>query len=311
MIWNYLRVAYRGLLKNKSYFVINTFGLGISLACCITAYLLLAFNIEFDNFHDGSKVSHIFKVHTQSHEKDGKLAIDNQAPIVMAPIAADEIPGINRYVRFLYGNGALNYGDKAFNEGIAFTDSSFFDLFDYPLLKGSHKSFKEKNTIFLSEELAKKYFGNEDPVGKIMVLSSINESEMEMLVGGVMKRIPANNTFVFDALMRMENFMDINKIKIDDWSDWRNPATFFELTSTQNADEISKKLSQYIPTRNKVRTDVVVESYKLEPFKSTFTQDDIRYNWVNMRISALPLVVFTSMAALILLIACFNLTNTS
>src|SRR4030095_16511635 len=212
MIFNYLRVAFRGLLKNKSYFVINIFGLGISLACCITAYLLLAFNIEFDNFHDDKKVSHIFRIHTLSTEKDGKHVIDNQAPIVMAPIIADEIAGINRYVRFLYGGGALSYQDKAFNEGIAFTDSSFFDLFDYPLLKGSHKSFKEKNSIFLSEELAKKYFGDEDPVGKIMVLSSVNESEKEMLVGGVLKRTPANNTFDFKALMRMENFMEINQI---------------------------------------------------------------------------------------------------
>jgi putative ABC transport system permease protein len=311
MIWNYLRVAYRGLLKNKSYFIINTFGLGISLACCITAYLLLAFNIEFDNFHEDEKVSHVFKIHTLSTEKSGKKATDNQAPIVMAPVVADEIAGINRYVRFLYGGGALSYKDKAFNEGIGFTDSSFFDLFDYPLLKGSHKSFKEKNSIFLTEEIAKKYFGDEDPVGKIMVLSSVNDSEIEMLVGGVLKRIPANNTFVFDALMRMENFMDINKIKIDDWSDWRNPATFVELASPENADDVAKKFDKYIPNRNKVRTDVVVDAYRLEPFKSNFTQDDIRYNWVNLRIGALPLVVFTSMAGLILLIACFNLTNTS
>ena len=311
MILNYLRVAFRGLLKNKSYFIINIFGLGISLACCITAYLLLAFNIEFDNFHDDKKVSHIFRIHTLSTEKDGKHVIDNQAPIVMAPIVAEEITGINRYVRFLYGGGALSYQDKAFNEGIAFTDSSFFDLFDFPLLKGSHKSFKEKNSIFLSEEMAKKYFGNDDPVGKIMVLSSVNESEIEMLVGGVMKRIPANNTFEFNALMRMENFMEINKIKIDDWTDWRNPATFVELTSPENATDIAKRFDKYIPTRNKARTDMVVDGYRLEPFKSNFTQDDIRYNWVNLRIGVLPLVVFTSMAALILLIACFNLTNTS
>jgi len=311
MILNYLRVAFRGLLKNKTYFVINTFGLGISLACCITAYLLLAFNIEFDNFHDDKKVSHIFKIHTLSTEKTGKHVIDNQAPIIMAPIAAEEIAGISRYARFLYGGGAISYKDKAFNEGIAFTDSSFFDMFDYPLLKGSHKSFKEKNSIFLSEELAKKYFGNEDPVGKIMVLSSVNESEIEMLVGGVMKRIPANNTFSFDALMRIENFMEINQIKIDDWSDWRNPATFVQLVSPGNAEDIGKKFDRYIPIRNKARTDMVVDAYRLEPFKSNFTQDDIRYNWANLRISALPLVVFTSMAGLILLIACFNLTNTS
>lgn len=311
MIFNYLRVAYRGLLKNKSYFVINTFGLGISLACCITAYLLLAFNIEFDNFHDDEKVSRIFKIHTLSTEKSGRLVVDNQAPIVLAPIAADEIAGIERYARFLYGGGALSYKDKAFNEGIAFTDSSFFDLFDYPLLKGSHKSFKEKNSIFLSEELAKKYFGDEDPIGKIMVLSSVNDSEIEMLVGGVMKHVPANNTFQFDALMRMETFMEINQIKIDDWGDWRNPATFVELSSPENANDIAKQFDKYIAGRNKARTDMVVDSYRLEPFKSNFTQDDIRYNWVNLRIGILPLIVFTSMAVLILLIACFNLTNTS
>jgi TM2 domain-containing membrane protein YozV len=136
MIFNYLRVAFRGLLKNKSYFVINIFGLGISLACCITAYLLLAFNIEFDNYHDDKKVANIFKIHTLSTEKDGKHVADNQAPIVMAPIAADEIAGIEKYARFLYGGGALSYKDKAFNEGIAFTDSAFFDMFDYPLAKG-------------------------------------------------------------------------------------------------------------------------------------------------------------------------------
>jgi putative ABC transport system permease protein len=311
MIKNYLRVAFRSLLKNKSYVIINAFGLGISLACCMAAYLLLAYNIEFDNFHDSKKVARIFKVHTLSKEKDGRLARDVQAPIVLLPIAAEEIAGIERYTRFLYGGGALRFEDKAFNEGIAFADSTFFDMFDYPLLAGSHKSFKDKNSIFLSETLAKKYFGNEDPVGKLMVLNAVNETQIELLVGGVLKKIPLNNTFTFEALMRMENFIDINKIKIDDWSDWRNPATFIELTTPGNAPQIGKGFSKYIPNRNKLRTDVAVESYELVPFKSKFTGDDIRYNWVTHRISAIPLIIFTSMAGLILLIACFNLTNTS
>ncbi|HEY4656344.1 MAG TPA: FtsX-like permease family protein [Cyclobacteriaceae bacterium] len=312
MIKNYLRVAFRTLLKNKSYVVINTLGLGISLACCITAYLLLAFNIEFDKFHDSERVSRIFKFHTLSKEKDGRIARDVQAPIVMAPIAAEEIAGIEAYARFLYGGGALRYEDKAFNEGgIAFTDSTFFDLFDYPLVTGSHKFFKEKNSIFLSEKLAKKYFGDADPVGKLMVLSTVNETEIEMLVGGVLRKVPLNSTFTMDALMRIENFMDINKIATDDWSDWRNPATFVKLSSPDIAAQVSKQFDKYIPNRNKLRTDVVVESYELVPFKSAYTQDDIRYNWVTHRMSAVPLIVFTSMALLILLIACFNLTNTS
>lgn len=311
MFKNYLRVALRNLTKNKSYVIINTLGLGISLACCITAYLLLAYNIEFDYFHKADKVANIFKVHTISHEQDGRLARDVQAPIALAPIAMDEISGIERYARFLYGGGALRFEDKAFNEGIAFTDSTFFDLFDYPLTVGSHKFFKEKNSIFLSEEMAKKYFGDEDPIGKLMVLNAVNDNEIELLVGGVVKRFPENNTFNFAALMRIENFMEINKIAMDDWNDWRNPSTFFELSSPENADQVSKAFSKYIPKRNELRTDVKVEAYELVPFKSNYTQDDLRYNWVSHRVGALPLIVFCSMAGIILLIACFNLTNTS
>lgn len=311
MLLNYLRVALRNLSKNKSYVIINTLGLGIALACCITAYLLLAYNIEFDNFHDDEKVSKVFRVHTLSSEKDGTISRNELAPLVMIPIAVDEISGMERYTRFLYGGGALYYGDKAFNEGIAFADSSFFDLFDYPLIAGNHRFFHDKNSIFITEKVAEKYFGKEDPIGKLMVFTSGDETEVEVLVGGVLKEFPVNNTFAFDILMRMEHFMEMNKILPDNWNDWRNPSTFVELTSVANAPQISAQLGKYIPNRNKLRTEMVIESFELVPFKSTFTQDEIRQGWVNRRIGVAPLMIFGLMAALILLIACFNLTNTS
>src|SRR5882762_7874297 len=123
MIKNYLRVALRSLLKNKNYVIINTLGLGISLACCITAYLLLAYNLEFDSFHNDWKVSLLYRLHTLSHDKNGKAVIDDQAPLVLAPIASEEISGLGRYTRYLEGECAMRYGDKAFNEGVAFADS--------------------------------------------------------------------------------------------------------------------------------------------------------------------------------------------
>jgi len=311
MIKNYLRVAFRTFLKNKSYVVINALGLGISLACCIAAYLLLAFNIEFDNFHDDQKVARIFRFHALSTDKEGKQNRDSQAPIILPAMAANDIAGIERYTRYVFGNGSLRYGDLSFNENLAFADSAFFQLFDYPLEWGNHRSFKDKNSIFLSQELAKKYFGNEDPTGKLMVLNSVNDSQIDLIVGGVLKKVPINNTFSFQAMLRIENFIDINKIKVDDWSDWRNPSTFMELTTPENAEQVSKQLAKYIPARNKARTDVVIDSYLLEPFKSGYDQGDIRSSWVNYRISPEPLVIFTAMALIILLIACFNLTNTS
>ena len=311
MIKNYLLVAFRTFSKNKSYIIINALGLGISLACCIAAYLLLAFNIEFDNFHDDQKVARIFRFHALSTDKEGKLNRDSQAPIILPPMAANDIAGIERYTRYVFGGGSLRYGDQSFNEYLAFADSSFFELFDYPLESGNHRFFKDKNSIFLSQELAKKYFGNEDPIGKLMVLNSVNESQIDLIVGGVLKKVPINNTFSFKAMLRIENFIDINKIKVDDWSDWRNPSTFMELTTPENAEQVSKQLAKYIPARNKARTDVVIDSYLLEPFKSNYDQDDINGSWVNYRISTAPLVIFTGMALIILLIACFNLTNTS
>jgi putative ABC transport system permease protein len=313
MFKNYLIVAWRNLLKNKSYVAINALGLGVSMACCISAYLFIAFNIEFDNFHKDARVKNIFAVHTLSKDLAGNPARDFQAPTVLGPVAAADIAGVDSYTRVIYGGGALSYEDKVFNEYLCFADSTLFDMFDFPLVSGSARSFKEKNTIFLTEVLAKKYFGNDDPVGKMMTMKGVNDSEFKFLVGGIIKAIPANSTITFEAVARFENFMAMNKISNDDWTDWRNPATFFKLSAAENAPAVGKALARYIPTRNKMRTDMVVDAYTLVPFKEphTYSNGDMRYGYLQARQSMAPIVVFGGLALLILLIACFNLTNTS
>jgi putative ABC transport system permease protein len=312
MIKNYFRIAFRNLLKNQSYVIINTLGLGLALACCITAYLLLAYNIEFDSFHADEKVEKVFKVHTYIKEKDGKIIQQIMSPMPLAPAIAQDITGVERFTRFINGGGFMRYGDKAFSEGMAFADSTFFDMFDFPFEKGNQKSFKDKYSIIISQKVAKKYFGDEDPVGKMMVMNFANQKEIEVMVGGVLKKVPLNNSFYFDVMMRIENFLDINLLTIDDWKDWRDPAIFVSLASVQNAEAMTKQFKRYVATRNEARKDANVDSYHLEPFKASFTQDEIRGgSQVNMRIGMAPLIIFTSMAILILLIACFNLTNTS
>jgi ABC-type antimicrobial peptide transport system permease subunit len=184
-------------------------------------------------------------------------------------------------------------------------------MFEFPLSSGSHHSFKEKNAIILTADVAKKYFGDEDPIGKLMVMSFVNETEIEVLVAGVLKKFPINNTFDLCPVMRIENYIDIHKLNMNDWSDWRNPTTFVELTSAENAESVGKQFGKYIPHRNELRTDVVVTSYPLVPFKSNFNANQVRGSWVRHRIPSTPLYVFSGMGLLILLIACFNLTNTS
>jgi len=311
MFKNYVLIALRNLGKNKSYVVINTLGLGIALACCITAYLLLAFNIEFDSFYKADDVANIFRIHAHKKEKSGKIHQTVTAPMAMMPMAAPEIASIKRYTRYIIGSGYMRNGDNAFAERISYADSTFFNMFEIPFAHGNKKSFKDKHAIILSQKLATKYFGKEDPIGKTLILNFPNNIEMEGIVGGVVKKIPLNSTFNFDVMMRIENFTDINKLEIDNWKDWRDPSTFVELSSASNATNVSRQFLKYVPIRNNAKRDEFVAEYKLEPFLSKFSDDDVQDRYITLRLSKLPLVVFTLMAALVLLIACFNLTNTS
>lgn len=311
MLKNYIAIAIRTLRKNKSYVIINTLGLGIALACCITSYLLVAFNVEFDDFHADEKVKNVYKIHAHMREKDGRITKNVMSPYPLAPAAASEISGIDSYCRYIYGSGYARYGENAFGESIAFVDSTFFSMFDFPVKAGNHRSFNDKYTLALTEERAIKYFGDEDAVGKTLILSFPNEKEINAVVGAVIKKMPQNTSFDFGLVMRIENFFDINNLDINNWSDWRDPSTFVVLSPNADPSGVSSQLAKYVPVRNEVKKDAVVDQYKLEPFKSSFTQDDINASYVRHRISFVPLLLFVSMATLILLIACFNLTNTS
>jgi putative ABC transport system permease protein len=311
MFKNYLLIAYRNLRRNKSYVVINTFGLGIALACCITSYIIVAYNIEFDRFHDDDKVRNVYRVHSQFQERDGNSIQTVMAPYTLGPAAAQDIAGVEKYMRFISGGGYMRSGDNAFSENIAFVDSTFFSMFEFPLISGRHESLKDKHSIYLTEEMAKKYFGDDEALGKTMILNFANEKEVDVVVAGVFQKFPLNNTFVFGSLMRIENYFDINNLDINDWGDWRDPSTFIALAPSADPRHISKQLAKYVPVRNLARTDAVVQEYRLEPFKGNVTEDEIRGSYVNMRTGFVPVLVFCSMALIILLIACFNLTNTS
>ena len=311
MLKNYILIASRSLFKNKAYVTINALGVGVAFACCMAAYLIVGYDLEFDHFHSDKKVEKIFKIHTQLREKDGNLTLHNSVPMPLATIATHEIAGIERYTRYLHDRSYMRYGDKGFPEQISFADSTFFDMFDFPLVEGNQAAFKNKYSIFLSTQLAEKYFGDDDAVGKTLTLNFANNVEIQAIVGGVLKKVPINNTFVFDAMLRIENLQDVYKLAIDDWSDERSPSTFLELTTPDNAATISKQLDKYASIRNADRKDATVVAHKLEHFKARFTQDDMDGGNTNLRMRKALLIMFSSLAILILLVACFNLTNTT
>ncbi|MEI9917528.1 MAG: ABC transporter permease [Bacteroidota bacterium] len=310
MILNYLKVAIRRLLKNKVYLFINTLGMGIAIACAMTAYLLVAYNIEFDAAVNANQVKNIVKVVHHRKNSDGDPYQQLVAPITLAPAAAEEISGIKQYTRFCSTGGYLTRGDKGFHETIFFADSAFMNMFQPQLVSGSYNNFDDIHSIFLSEKFAKKYFAGEDPAGKEIILN-VNNKQIVATVGGVMKDMPFNSTFTENALMRYEQLAAIYNLRDDDWTTSTEASVLFELNDIQRASTIAKQMDKYASRRNEAIADAGSVGYELLPFMHPVSPNDVRGSDLHLRIPNIALFIFTTMGGIILLIACFNLTNTT
>ncbi len=311
MYQNYFKISLRVFAKNKLYLLSNTLGLGIALACCIVAYTMFAYNYEFDSFHEPQKVADIFRIHAMGINQSGNEWREVGAPIPLATEAAINFSGIEQYTRYADREGYIIQDNESKFQFFRFADSAFFEMFEFPLIKGEYDRFKNRNSIFISEDLSDKLFPDQNPLGQTLFIYFNNEKQLSVEVGGVLAKIPSNTTFNFDALLRFEHFLDVYDYSPNEWGEWRDPATFFKLSDPQLAPSISKQLEQYIPMRDQAKTDETVQSYQLVPFLSSYHSGEINSMYIDIRMPPEGLLMFLPMALMILLIACFNLTNTS
>ncbi|HEY5823302.1 MAG TPA: FtsX-like permease family protein [Cyclobacteriaceae bacterium] len=310
MLSNYIKIALRQLYKNKLYLLINTLGMGIAIACAMTAYLLVAYNIEFDAVVDPDQVKNITKVIHYRKDTNGDDFKELVAPIALGPAVMSDLAGIARFSRYCSDGGYLSYNEKGFHETIFFADSAFLRMFAPELTSGSYKNFESTNSIFISEKFAQKYFGDIDPVGKEMTVS-INSQPLLVTVGGVLHNVPFNSTFTENALMRIENYTTIHGLKENEWASSHHASTLFELTDIRQATSIANQFIKYTTLSNEARPDERSAHYELVPFSQSISPNDVRQSDLHLRIPFIALAIFMTLGGIILLIACFNLTNTT
>ena len=311
MLFNYLKVVIRNLYKNKIYILINITGMGIALAFCLTIYLVYAFNSEFDDYY--KDVSDIVRVHEFKQNASGEIQRFELAPIPMGPRVLGELTGVIGQTRYIEWGGNLKYEEEFFNESVAYVDSNFFDFFPIKLASGSASSIKNKNTIFLTKERARKFFGDDPALNKTLTLHWPGKRSVELVVAGVFERIPLNSSFDFDALTSIDHFLYGNDINPVDWTPWQQVTLFLRLNKGVDKEEVQDQLPRYVTIQNNARDEWKVSEFQLVDFK-----DDQILNWseisgsnANLRLGSEPLIVFYTLAMLVLLIACFNLANTS
>ena len=200
MFKNYFKIALRNLWRNSGFSFINIFGLATGIACSLLIFLFVKDELSYDRFHKDS--DNIYRIVKDFVNDDGSKIPDATTPAALAPAMQREMPEVASITRIHPNWGRsylIKYGNKKITEEKLYgVDSSFFDVFTFPFIYGNAKTaFREINSIVLTQTAAKKFFGNEDPVGKVLNVDAFGG----MMVSGVLKDVPANAHFHFDFLV--------------------------------------------------------------------------------------------------------------
>ena len=312
MYRNYLNVFKRSLARQKGYSFLNVFGLAIGIACFLLISFYLRDEFSFDRMH--SKADRIYRIH-EILEADGVGERSASQPFPVAEALLNdhgsEIETTVRLFNFQAPTLAVATIDnkKEFNETrLFFTDSTFFDLFDFPFLKGNQKSaLTMPNTMVITESMEKKYFEGEDAIGKFLKF----QGERNFLVTGVLKDIPVNTHFQFDFLASFASLDDVYDPSVPQvWHWYWNPCwTYLLLKDGSAAKEVEAALpafvQKYFP--DFVRDDV---SMTLMPLTDIHLKSSMDYE-IQPNSNLTTVYVFASIAFFVLLIASINFINLS
>ena len=205
MFLNYLKFTFRNIKRQKLYSAIHIFGLSIGFACCILIYLFVRNELSYDKYHDNSK--NIYRVILDREEENGVRHLSyTYAP--MAPALKTDYPEISSAVRFCKQSVSVEYlKEKKFQENrFFFTDSTIFKIFSFKLFEGSSNTvLNSPNSILITKNMAEKYFGDTNPLGKVLKI----ENKLDLTITGVLENIPENSHFKFDFLTPFENLEKI------------------------------------------------------------------------------------------------------
>ena len=309
MLRNFLKITIRNFLKNKSYVFINLLGLGLSLACCIVGYLNWKFAADYDQNH----VNHekIYKIHINK-DVQGRNVPYGITPMALGEVIKDKITGISHTSRYTSSGLVLKKDLKVFNREIGFAEEDFFEMFTFPFKYGNKSALLDQSKIILSTNTANTYFGEGvDPTGEIITILDEEGKQYPMTVGGVLEPFASNSSVTFGAITSFDNF---HKIRDIETGNWRNfvAATFVMTENGYPQNLVEDINNNYIQVQNEAREDFLVGNYYVVQLTNLGKAvESIRANWLNEPPPPPAVMVPMIMAFLMLLIACFNFTNTS
>lgn len=300
MFKNYIKIAWRNLIRNKSFSLLNIIGLSIGLAVTALILIWINFEIGFDKFHENT--DSIYQVNNQ-YPVDGEIWTWNSTPKVMAEVIKNDYPEVEGVSRYFYETPFLfSKDDKRIKSTGTIVDPDFLKMFSFPLLEGNIETvFEEVNSVVITQEFAKKLFGDEPPVGKIVKVDNVDSFK----VTGVLKDLPLNTEFTFEFLMPW-TYLEQKGWDDENWSN-NSVATYVMLKEGTNYTTFSKKIKTLRENHDKESPEMETLLY---PYSRNWLYSEFENGKeVGGRIDLIRM--FGIIAAIILLIACINFMNLS
>ena len=312
MFKNHLLITFRSMMKNKFFIITNVIGMGVAIACCIVGYFAHEYDSTYDHIH--KNINQIYRVSAirKFENEETKFAF---VPFPLGEVVKKTFQDVDKSTRYFHSYSNFKRQNDLFSANLSYVDPEFFQMFTFDFISGNPADLKDKSSVFISDVVAVRLFRTPaEAYGKTITQVYGNELK-EVTIAGVYKEPPMNSSLYKrkgSAYMNFENYIDEHKdVREDDWK--KEGTLFLQVSNTDQLKSVDRQLQPYIENNNKVREDFQIKKFVLDPLTNMAREDRAQVvdaaTWVAPPQSAI--IGSMVMGVLILLIACFNLTNTA
>ncbi|MDO3643988.1 ABC transporter permease [Mucilaginibacter sp. L3T2-6] len=313
MIRNYIKTAFRNLWRHKAFSVINITGLSVALGSCMLILLYTMDEVSYDRFNLNK--DKIYRLVSTSTGPTGEVSKTASTGMMPGPAFKQQIPEIENFVRLQENSFIVKRGNDVFNQDALYADESFFSIFSFPTLRGDPKTaLKDIHSVVLSEEVAEKYFGKQDAVGRVLDLK-VNDAFQPFTVSAVVKQSPQNSSVKIKMLVPMK----FAQSQFND-TQWFNffLNTFFTVKPGSNLKAVEAKINSVFNRDAAAQQKEMAQKYgfkdkvkfSLQPLLQMHTSTDYPSdNGLKDASNPVYSYILTGIAVFILLIACINFIN--
>lgn len=312
MLRHYLKIAYRHLLRQKTVSAINVLGLSIGMACCILLFLFVKDELTYDRFHQDDHL--IYRVVCSG---GGDSPVDGVTGPSVGPALKADLPEVEHMVRLVATYNVYRIGEQSFQERTILVDEDFFEVFSFDIVAGNQQSpLADLNSVVLSHSTAKKYFGDQDPVGQ-MVLVEMEEEFVSLKVSAVAKDAPENSSVQFNVMRNAVSSERNNSP--DKWMDQYlntfvklHPGTDPALLESKFPQIVEKYTGESMRRMNEEYNDNYWLTLQLQPLQEIHLDPMVgASNGLKSASNPIYAYVLAGIGFFILIIACINFVNLS